>query len=60
MKTMTLNKMEQFTGGKWTGWVFAGCWLAGAAVAMSSVALGPFGAMAGAVTYGSCLGLTHD
>jgi hypothetical protein len=60
MKIIILNQMEQFSGGKWTGWTFAGCWLGGAAVALTSVALGPIGAAAGALTYASCLGLTHD
>ena len=49
--------MEKCIGGEWTAWTFAGCWLAGAAVATSSVALGPIGAAAGALTYGSCLAL---
>ena len=57
MKKISLNQMEKCIGGEWTAWTFAGCWLAGAAVATSSVALGPIGAAAGALTYGSCLAL---
>jgi len=57
MITLTLSEMELIQGGSWNGWVFLGCWLAGAAATTLSAPLGPIAAVGGALTYASCLAL---
>ncbi len=55
MKQIKQTEMTKIIGGSWSLQTIGSCWLSGAAVAVSTVALGPGAAVAGTLTYAACM-----